>query len=397
MNLNFYNYLKKEIQQIKNNKTYKSERVISSPQSAQIVLKNGTKVLNFCANNYLGLANHPELISTAKDSLDKYGYGAASVRFICGTQEPHQKLELCISDYLKMEETIIFPSCFDANAGVFESLLGQEDAIISDNLNHASIIDGIRLCKAMRFRYKNNNMIDLEKQLQIANSKGARFKLIVTDGIFSMDGIIANLKDICDLADQYNAIVMVDDSHATGFIGEKGRGTPNFCGVEKRIDIITSTLGKALGGASGGFVSTRSPIAKILKQKARPYLFSNTVPPMIVETSMKAIQLAIKSDHLRENLKRNQIYFRKKMIAAGFNLISGSHPIIPIMLYDEKKALEMSNKLLEKGVYVISFSYPVVPKLKARIRVQMSAAHTMQQIDNTINAFIEVGKNMEII
>lgn len=397
MDQNFYNHLNNEIQAIKEANTYKQERIICSPQSANVVLQNGEEVINFCANNYLGLADNKDLINTAKQALDKYGYGAASVRFICGTQVPHRQLEACISQYLNMEETIVFPSCFDANGGVFESLLGQEDAVISDQLNHASIIDGIRLCKAMRFRYHNNDMDDLEKQLQAADDKGARFKLIVTDGVFSMDGIIANLTGICDLADQYNAIVMVDDSHATGFIGEKGRGTPSFCGVEGRVDIITSTLGKALGGASGGFVAARAPIAKMLKQKARPYLFSNALAPMIAETSVKAIELAIQADQARKNLERNQTYFRKKMTEAGFDLIPGHHPIIPVMLYDEKKALKMADSLLKKGIYVIAFSYPVVPKSKARIRTQMSAAHTIRQIDKTVDAFVEVGKSMGII
>ena len=397
MNQKFYDYLRDEIQTIKDANTYKQERIICSPQSSNIVLQNGESVINFCANNYLGLADHKDLIATAKHALDQYGYGAASVRFICGTQASHRQLEDCISKYLKMEETVVFPSCFDANGGVFESILAQEDAVISDQLNHASIIDGIRLCKAMRFRYKNNDMKDLKAQLQAADDKGARFKLIVTDGVFSMDGIIANLKGICDLADQYNALVMVDDSHATGFIGEKGRGTPNFCGVEARVDIITSTLGKALGGASGGFAAARTPIAKILKQKARPYLFSNALAPMIAETSIKAIHLAMNADQSRENLQRNQKYFRKKMTEAGFDLIPGQHPIIPVMLYDEKKAAEMADSLLKKGIYVIAFSYPVVPKSKARIRTQMSAGHTTQQIDKTVDAFIEVGKTMGII
>lgn len=397
MDQKFYNHLNNEIQAIKEANTYKQERIICSPQSTGVVLQNGDEVINFCANNYLGLADNKDLINTAKQALDKYGYGAASVRFICGTQVPHQHLEACISQYLNMEETIVFPSCFDANGGVFESLLGQEDAVISDQLNHASIIDGIRLCKAMRFRYHNNDMDDLEKQLQAADDKRVRFKLIVTDGVFSMDGIITNLTGICDLADQYNAIVMVDDSHATGFIGEKGRGTPSFCGVEGRVDIITSTLGKALGGASGGFVAARAPIAKMLKQKARPYLFSNALTPMIAETSVKAIELAIQADQARKNLERNQTYFRKKMTEAGFDLILGHHPIIPVMLYDEKKALKMADSLLKKGIYVTAFSYPVVPKSKARIRTQMSAAHTIRQIDKTVDAFVEVGKSMGII
>ncbi|WP_440994263.1 glycine C-acetyltransferase [Cysteiniphilum litorale] len=397
MNNAFYEHLRQGINEIKEAGTYKGERIINSPQSSDITLKNGAHVINFCANNYLGLADNKDLVETAKKALDQYGYGAASVRFICGTQTPHRELENLISKYLKMEETIVFPSCFDANGGVFESILTAEDAVISDALNHASIIDGVRLCKAMRFRYKNNDMSDLEAQLQAADEKGARFKLIVTDGVFSMDGIIANLKGVCDLADKYNALVMVDDSHATGFIGEQGRGTPSYCGVEGRVDIITSTLGKALGGASGGFVAARAPIAEMLKQKARPYLFSNALAPMIAATSMAAIKLAMSSDERRDVLQRNQKHFRQKMTAAGFDLIPGEHPIIPVMLYEEKKAAEMAEKLLHKGIYVIAFSYPVVPKGLARIRTQMSAAHTLEQIDKTVQAFIEVGKEMGII
>ncbi|WP_158106891.1 glycine C-acetyltransferase [Caedibacter taeniospiralis] len=397
MNKAFYDHLRQEINDIKGAGTYKGERIINSPQSSNITLKNGEQVINFCANNYLGLADNQELIDAAKKALNQYGYGAASVRFICGTQTPHRELEELISQYLKMEETIVFPSCFDANGGVFESILGAEDAIISDQLNHASIIDGVRLCKAMRFRYKNNDMADLEDQLKAADEKGARFKLIVTDGVFSMDGIIANLKGVCDLADKYNAVVMVDDSHATGFIGEKGRGTPSFCGVEGRIDIISSTLGKALGGASGGFIAARAPVAEMLKQKARPYLFSNSLAPMIAATSIAAINLAMNSDERRDTLQRNQKHFRQKMMAAGFDLIPGQHPIIPVMLYEEKKAAEMAEKLLHKGIYVVAFSYPVVPKGLARIRTQMSAAHTPEQIDKTVTAFIEVGKEMGVI
>ncbi|MDA0910604.1 MAG: glycine C-acetyltransferase [Proteobacteria bacterium] len=397
MNKAFYDHLRQGINEIKEAGTYKGERIINSPQSSDITLKNGAHVINFGANNYLGLADNKDLVETAKKALDQYGYGAASVRFICGTQTPHRELEDLISQYLKMEETIVFPSCFDANGGVFESILTAEDAVISDALNHASIIDGVRLCKAMRFRYKNNDMSDLEAQLQAADEKGARFKLIVTDGVFSMDGIIANLKGVCDLADKYNALVMVDDSHATGFIGEQGRGTPSYCGVEGRVDIITSTLGKALGGASGGFVSARAPIAEMLKQKARPYLFSNALAPMIAATSMAAIKLAMSSDERRDVLQRNQKHFRQKMTAAGFDLIPGEHPIIPVMLYEEKKAAEMAEKLLQKGIYVIAFSYPVVPKGLARIRTQMSAAHTLEQIDKTVQAFIEVGKEMGVI
>ncbi|MCF6808360.1 glycine C-acetyltransferase [Thiotrichales bacterium 19S9-12] len=397
MNQSFYDYLKNEIKAIKEAGTYKKERVISTPQSTSIGLTDGSEVINFCANNYLGLADHPDLITTAKKALGDYGYGVSSVRFICGTQEVHRKLENTISDYLKMDDTIVFPSCFDANGGVFESLLTAEDAIISDQLNHASIIDGVRLCKAKRFRYKNNDMTDLEAQLKAADEAGSRFKLVVTDGVFSMDGIIANLKGVCDLADQYNALVMVDDSHATGFIGDQGRGTPAYCGVEDRVDIITSTLGKALGGASGGFVSAKGKIAEILKQKARPYLFSNALAPAIAATSIKAIEIAKGADDRRENLERNQKLFREGMEKAGFDLIPGHHPIIPVMIYDEKKASEFADRLLEYGIYVIAFSYPVVPKGLARIRTQMSATHTKEQIEKTIHAFATVAKDMGII
>ncbi|MDA7742558.1 glycine C-acetyltransferase [Francisellaceae bacterium] len=397
MNNEFYNHLTSEIERIKEAGTYKSERTIISPQSPKIILENGSNVLNFCANNYLGLADNPELIQAAKNALDTYGYGVSSVRFICGTQRVHKELEQAVSSYLQMDDTIAFPSCFDANGGLFESVLTAEDAIISDQLNHASIIDGIRLCKAKRFRYSNNNMEDLEAKLKEADAVGARFKMIATDGVFSMDGIIANLKGVCDLADKYNAIVMVDDSHASGFIGEKGRGTPAYCGVANRVDIITSTLGKALGGASGGFVSARGPVAEILKQKARPYLFSNALAPAIAATSIKAIQLAEKADDRRQLLERNQKHFRNAMSDAGFDLVPGDHPIIPVMLYEEKKASEMAEKLLKHGIYVIAFSFPVVPKGLARIRTQMSAAHTPEQIDKTVNAFISVGKEMGII
>ena len=397
MNSQFYDYLKSEIESIKDAGTYKAERIIATPQSSEISLTDGSEVINFCANNYLGLADNKELISAAKEGLDNYGYGVSSVRFICGTQKVHRDLEDTISRYLKMDDTIVFPSCFDANGGVFESLLTAEDAIISDQLNHASIIDGVRLCKAKRFRYKNNDMNDLEDQLKAADQAGSRFKLIVTDGVFSMDGIIANLKGVCDLADKYNALVMVDDSHASGFIGEKGRGTPSYCGVEGRVDIITSTLGKALGGASGGFVAAKGKVAEMLKQKARPYLFSNALAPSIAATSIKAIELAEKSDERRQNLERNQKLFREGMEKAGFDLIAGSHPIIPVMLYEEKKAAEMADKLLKYGIYVIAFSYPVVPKGLARIRTQMSAAHTPEQIQKTIDAFVAVGKEMGII
>jgi glycine C-acetyltransferase len=393
----FYDNLRNEIQKIRDAGTYKAERKIASPQSSDITLTDGSHVLNFCANNYLGLADNQELIDSAKNALDQYGYGVSSVRFICGTQKIHIDLETAITKYLQMDDTIAFPSCFDANGGLFESVLTAEDAVISDQLNHASIIDGIRLCKAKRFRYKNNDMQELEEKLKEADAAGARFKMIATDGVFSMDGIIANLKGVCDLADKYNAIVMVDDSHASGFIGENGRGTPSYCGVADRVDIITSTLGKALGGASGGFVSARGPVAEILKQKARPYLFSNALAPAIAATSIKAIELAEKADDRRATLERNQKHFRSAMEAAGFDLTPGNHPIIPVMLYDEKVAAEMASKLLEHGIYVIAFSFPVVPRGQARIRTQMSAAHTPEQIDRTVAAFISVGKELAII
>ncbi len=397
MNTQFYQYLNSQIEEIKNNGTYKKERIITSSQSPEINLQNGEHVINFCANNYLGLANNAELIKTAKESLDQYGYGVASVRFICGTQDIHKNLEHKISQYLNMDDTIVYGSCFDANTGLFESLLTAEDAIISDELNHASIIDGVRLCKAARYRYKNNDMKSLEENLIAADKNGARFKLIATDGVFSMDGIITNLKGICDLAEKYNAIVMVDDSHATGFVGPKGRGTAAYCGVEGRVDIITSTLGKALGGASGGFVAAKQSIAELLRQKSRTHLFSNAVPPVVAATAIKAIEIAEQADDRREQLEKNQQRFREKMQQAGFDLVPGHHAIIPVMIYDEKKASLMADKLLEHGIYVIAFSFPVVPKGKARIRTQMAATHTFDQIDKTVAAFTAVGKEMGII
>lgn len=397
MNTQFYQHVNEQLSEIKNNGTYKKERVISSPQSSEIDLADGSHVINFCANNYLGLANNPELIKTAKHSLDTHGYGVASVRFICGTQDIHKNLEEKISQYLGMDDAIVYSSCFDANTGLFETILTSDDAIISDELNHASIIDGIRLCKAARYRYKNCDMASLEENLLAADKNGARFKLIATDGVFSMDGIIANLKGICDLAEKYNALIMVDDSHATGFIGPKGRGTPAYCGVEGRIDIITSTLGKALGGASGGFVAAKKPIAELLRQKSRTHLFSNAVPPVVAATALKAIEIAEYADDKREQLEKNQQRFRDKMSQAGFDLVPGHHAIIPVMIYDEKKASEMADKLLSHGIYVIAFSFPVVAKGKARIRTQISAAHTFEQIDKTVKAFINVGKEMGII
>lgn len=395
MNRSFLENLKNQIADLKNNGLYKEEREITSPQQANITIQGGKHVLNFCANNYLGLANNPEIIKAAKESYDHYGYGLASVRFICGTQTVHHQLEKKISYFLKADDTILYSSCFDANGGLFETLLGAEDAVISDALNHASIIDGIRLCKAKRFRYQNNDMEDLEKQL--VEAKDCRYKLIATDGVFSMDGSIANLKKICDLADKYDALVMVDDSHAVGFVGEKGRGTPEYCGVEGRIDIITGTLGKALGGASGGYTSGRKEIVEWLRQRSRPYLFSNTLAPSIAYASIKTLDLIEKGDQLRKKLKENSRYFREKMGALGFNLIPGEHPIIPVMLGEAVLAQKVAARMLEHGVYVIGFCYPVVPQGKARIRTQMSASHSKEDLDRAIDAFEKVGKEFKII
>lgn len=391
-------FLQQELAALKTAGLYKSERVITSPQRAAIDVLPNEHVLNFCANNYLGLADDPELIAAAQASLSEQGFGMASVRFICGTQQVHTTLEKALSDFLGMEDTILYSSCFDANTGLFETLLGPEDAIISDALNHASIIDGVRLCKAKRYRYKNNNMQDLEAQLQAADAAGARYKLIATDGVFSMDGIIANLQGVCDLADKYNAIVMVDDSHAVGFIGETGAGTPQFCGVADRVDIITGTLGKALGGASGGYTAASKEIVSWLRQRSRPYLFSNALAPVVAATSLRVLSLlqedgAAKRDTLQENAQ----YFRAQMTALGFELVPGVHPIIPVMLGDARIASEMADALLQEGVYVIGFSYPVVPMGAARIRVQMSAAHTKAQLDQAIAAFAKVGRQMEVI
>lgn len=394
MDQNFLNHLNNQLEEVKNLGLYKSERVISSQQQA-VIHVNEDDVINFCANNYLGLANNPELIKAGCEALQKYGYGLSSVRFICGTQTVHKDLEKSISDFLCMEDTILYSSCFDANAGLFETLLTKEDAIISDALNHASIIDGVRLCKAQRFRYANNDMADLEEKLKAASD--CRFKLIATDGVFSMDGVVANLKGICDLADKYNAIVMVDDSHAVGFMGEHGRGTPEYCGVMDRVDIITGTLGKALGGASGGYTSARKPIVEWLRQRSRPYLFSNTLAPIIASTSIKVLDMLSSSSDLRERLHENSLYFRKHMSALGFDLVPGDHPIIPVMLGDAKLASTMADELLKEGVYVIGFSYPVVPKDQARIRTQMSAAHTQAHLDKAIAAFEKVGKQLGVI
>ena len=399
MNHTYLAHLQATLAQIRADGYEKPERVIASPQRADINLAGGQHVLNFCANNYLGLADDQRLIDAAKQGMDDYGYGCASVRFICGTQQVHKDLEQAISAFLGTDDTILYSSCFDANGGVFETLLGEEDAVISDALNHASIIDGVRLCKAKRFRYNNNDMADLEAQLQAAEAAGARFKLIVTDGVFSMDGIIADLKAICDLADRYSALVMVDDSHAVGFIGETGAGTPELCGVSDRVDIYTGTLGKALGGASGGYVSARQPIVDLLRQRSRPYLFSNTLAPAIAAASLKVLEIlkGAEGAELRANLKRNAEVFRQGMSAAGFSLVPGQHPIIPVMLGDARLAGEMAAALLAEGVYVIGFSYPVVPKGKARIRTQMSAGHSLEQVERAVAAFIKVGRELGVI
>ncbi len=388
-------HLHKETEQLKVEGLFKAERIITSQQSAEIQVQNGAEVINFCANNYLGLANNPELIAAGQQALEKYGYGMSSVRFICGTQDVHKQLEHRMSHFLGMEDTILYSSCFDANGGLFETLLTDQDAVISDALNHASIIDGVRLCKAKRFRYANNDMQDLESKLQEAQD--CRFRIIATDGVFSMDGIIANLKAICDLADKYNAMVMVDDSHAVGFTGDKGRGTHEYCDVMGRVDIITGTLGKALGGASGGYTSAHKEIVAWLRQRSRPYLFSNTLAPVIAATSMKVLDMLESSDTLRVKLRDNSLYFRKGLDELGFTLVPGEHPIIPVMLGDAKLASSMADKLLAEHIYVIGFSYPVVPKGQARIRTQMSAAHTKEHLDRAITAFAKVGRELGVI
>lgn len=391
----FLQDLQTKIEELKEQGLYKEEREIVSPQQAEITIADGRKVLNFCANNYLGLANHPRLIEAARQSYGQYGFGLASVRFICGTQSLHKQLERRLSQFLGTEDTILYSSCFDANGGLFETILEAEDAVISDALNHASIIDGIRLCKAQRFRYNNNDMADLEAKL--IEAKGCRRRLIATDGVFSMDGTIANLKAICDLADRYQAIVMVDDSHAVGFMGKGGRGTPEYCGVQGRIDILTGTLGKALGGASGGYTSGRKEIVEWLRQRSRPYLFSNTLAPSIAAASLEVIQMIESSDDLRHKLHDNSQHFRKQMTRLGFNLVPGDHPIIPVMLGDAKLAQEFAKRMLNHNVYVIGFSFPVVPKGQARIRTQMSAAHTKADIDRAVEAFASVGTELGVI
>jgi glycine C-acetyltransferase len=389
-------FLQSELQTIEDNGIFKKERIITSPQGAEITV-NGVTVLNFCSNNYLGLSSHPEVIQAAKDTLDSHGFGMSSVRFICGTQDIHKTLERKISEFYGTEDTILYAAAFDANGGIFEPLLGEQDCIISDSLNHASIIDGVRLCKASRYRYENSNMEDLEQQLIKATAAGSRFKLIVTDGVFSMDGLVAPLDKICDLADKYDAMVMVDECHAAGFIGATGKGTLEAKGVMGRVDIITGTLGKALGGAMGGYTTAKKEIIEILRQRSRPYLFSNSLAPAIVGASIKVFELLEEGTSLRDKLEENTNYFKAGMKNAGFDIIDGDSAIVPVMLYDAKLAQNMANELLKKGIYVIGFFFPVVPKEKARIRVQLSAAHTKEHLDKAIVAFTEVGKDLKVI
>ena len=396
MNTQFIGHAQSQLASIRAAGTYKHERQLSTPQGVTVRTNGGEPVLNMCANNYLGLAQHPKVRLAAHEALENWGYGLASVRFICGTQDVHKELEASLSDFLGTEDTILYGSCFDANGGLFETLLGPEDAIISDELNHASIIDGVRLCKARRFRYSNCNMADLEQRLIEADLGGARFKMIATDGVFSMDGFVAPLKEICDLADNYNALVMVDDSHAVGFMGKQGRGTHEHCGVMGRIDILTGTLGKALGGASGGYTSGRREIIEMLRQRSRPYLFSNTLAPVIAGASLEALSLLKQTTSLRDTLENNTRYFRKAMTDAGFDITPGDHPIVPVMLGDAALAAKFAEAMLERGVYVIGFSYPVVPQGKARIRTQISAAHTQSDLEKAVNAFIEVKNELGV-
>ena len=384
----------KEVEDIKAAGLFKGEAPIASAQGARVKLEDGREVINMCANNYLGLGDNKRLIEAAKRTYDERGYGVASVRFICGTQDIHKQLEKKISDFLGMDDTILYSSCFDANGGLFETILTAEDAVISDELNHASIIDGVRLCKAKRYRYKNNDMEDLEAKLKEAEEAGVRIKLIATDGVFSMDGIIANLKGICDLADKYHALVMVDDSHAVGFVGAHGRGTAEYCGVEGRVDIITGTLGKALGGASGGYTAARQEIVDLLRQRSRPYLFSNSVAPAIVGASLELFDMLSESTELRDHLEETTAYYRQLLEENGFDIIKGTHPCVPVMLYDEVTAAEFASRMMEKGVYVVAFSYPVVPKGKARIRTQVCASHTKEDIDFIVSCFKEVREEM---
>ena len=396
MNTQFIAHVQSQLASIREAGTYKHERQLSTPQGTIVRTAGGGPVLNMCANNYLGLAQHPKVRQAAHEALENWGYGLASVRFICGTQGVHKELEASLSDFLGTEDTILYGSCFDANGGLFETLLGPEDAIISDALNHASIIDGVRLCKARRFRYNNCDMADLEQQLIEADLSGARFKMIATDGVFSMDGFVAPLQEICDLADKYNALVMVDDSHAVGFMGKQGRGTHEHCAVMDRIDILTGTLGKALGGASGGYTSGRKEIIDMLRQRSRPYLFSNTLAPVIAGASLEALRLLKQSTSLRDTLEDNTRYFRKAMTEAGFNITPGEHPIVPVMLGDAALAAKFADAMLERGVYVIGFSYPVVPQGKARIRTQISAAHTQSDLDKAVKAFVDVKNELGV-
>ncbi len=387
--------LRIKLDELKDKGLYKDERVLTTPQGSEIEVAGSKRVLNFCSNNYLGLSSNAEVIKAAKEAMDRWGYGLSSVRFICGTQETHKELEKRVSEFLGTEDTLLYAACFDANGGLFEPLLDEEDAIISDELNHASIIDGVRLCKAKRYRYKHSDMEDLERALREA--KDSRYRLICTDGVFSMDGDIANLRDICELAEAYDALVMVDDSHATGYIGEHGRGTVEYCGVEGRVDIITTTFGKALGGASGGCASGRKEIIGYLRQRSRPYLFSNTLPPAVVGATLKVLDMLGSSGKLRERIMENTRYFKENIVKAGFEIVPGETAIVPIMIYDEPLAIKMADKLLDEGIYVIGFVYPVVPRGKARIRVQISAAHTREQMDRAISAFMRVGRELGII
>ncbi|EKT63134.1 glycine C-acetyltransferase [Providencia alcalifaciens] len=397
MSKQFYQQIKQQLVQIEAEGLFKHERIITTSQDADIEIQGGQRVINFCANNYLGLANHPALIEAAKQGMDSHGFGMASVRFICGTQDSHKVLEKKIADFLGMEDAILYSSCFDANGGLFETLLGPEDAIISDALNHASIIDGVRLCKAQRYRYSNNNMTELKQRLEEAKAAGARHILIATDGVFSMDGVIADLKTVCDLADEYNALVMVDDSHAVGFVGENGRGSHEYCKVMGRVDIITGTLGKALGGASGGYTAAKKEVIEWLRQRSRPYLFSNSLAPAIVAASIKVIDMMTDGKERREKLWRNAVLFREKMSAAGFTLAGADHAIIPVMLGDAKVAQEFASELLKEGIYVTGFFYPVVPQGQARIRTQMSAAHSEEDILHAVDAFTRIGKKLQLI
>ena len=390
-------HLQHELLDIEESGLFKTERIITTAQDAVIKISTGEEVINFCANNYLGLSNHPEVIQAAKDTMDSHGFGMSSVRFICGTQDIHKKLETTIADFYQTEDTILYAAAFDANGGVFEPLLAEEDAIISDALNHASIIDGVRLCKAARYRYDNNDMVSLENQLIEATKNKHRFKVIVTDGVFSMDGVVASLDKICDLADKYDALVMVDECHAAGFIGKTGRGTIELRNVMGRVDIITGTLGKALGGAMGGYTTGRKEIIELLRQRSRPYLFSNSLAPSIVGASLKVFEMLSKDTSLRDKLENNTIYFKEKMMTAGFDIVKGDSAIVPIMLYDAKLAQQMARLLLNEGIYVVGFFFPVVPKGKARIRVQLSAAHSIDNIDKAVNAFTKIGKMLNII